>query len=84
VDVQRRGDPGVAEDAADLGDVESEVDDHVVGEGVVQVVEAHRLEAGPRGGAVERPALEVAMRGGVPLPVAKTESPESVKRVVCR
>lgn len=32
---------GVAEDAADLDDVEVDVDDQVAGEGVAQVVEAH-------------------------------------------
>ena len=40
VDVERGRDPGVAEDAADLGDIEAQVDDQVAGEGVAQVVEA--------------------------------------------
>jgi len=51
----------VAKDAADLRDVEPEVDDQVAGEGVAQIVKAHRLEAGRRGGALERAALDVAM-----------------------
>jgi len=36
----------VAEDAADLNDVEADVDDQVAGEGVAQIVEAHP-PAGP-------------------------------------
>lgn len=39
IGVEGDRDPGVAEDAADLGDVEAEVDDQVAGEGVAQVVE---------------------------------------------
>jgi hypothetical protein len=42
VDVEGDRDPGVAEDAADLGDVEAEVDDQVAGKGVAEVVEAQR------------------------------------------
>jgi hypothetical protein len=42
VDVERDSDARVAEDAADLGYVEPEVDDQVAGEGVAQVVEAKR------------------------------------------
>jgi hypothetical protein len=45
VDVEGDCDPGVAENAADLGDVEAEVDDQVAGEGVAQVVEAQRRPA---------------------------------------
>ena len=38
VDIERDGDARVAEDAADLGYVEPEVDDQVAGEGVAQIV----------------------------------------------
>jgi hypothetical protein len=38
VDVERDRDARVAEDAADLGWVEPEIDDQVAGEGVAQVV----------------------------------------------
>ena len=40
--VERDRDPGVAEYAADLCDVEAEVDDQMAGEGVAKVVEAKR------------------------------------------
>jgi len=40
VRVERHARSGVAEDAADLGDVEADVDDQVAGEGVAKVVEA--------------------------------------------
>jgi hypothetical protein len=40
VGVEGHAGAGVAEDGADLGDVESDVDDQVAGEGVAQVVEA--------------------------------------------
>ena len=39
VGVEGHAGAGVAEDAADLGDVEADVDDQVAGEGVAQVVE---------------------------------------------
>jgi hypothetical protein len=45
VGVERDGDARMAEDAADLGRVEPEVDDQVAGEGVAQVVEAKRRPA---------------------------------------
>ena len=45
VDVERDRDARVAEDPADLGRVEPEVDDQVAGEGVAQVVEAERRPA---------------------------------------
>jgi hypothetical protein len=45
VDVERDRDARVAEDAADPGYVEPEVDDQVAGEGVAQVVEAKRRPA---------------------------------------
>jgi hypothetical protein len=38
VDVERDRDPRVAEDGADLGDIQTEVDDQVAGEGVAQIV----------------------------------------------
>jgi hypothetical protein len=40
VGVEGHARAGVAEDAADLDDVEADVDDQVAGEGVAQVVEA--------------------------------------------
>jgi hypothetical protein len=40
VNVECRRDTGVTEDAADLGDIEAQVDDQVAGEGVAEVVEA--------------------------------------------
>jgi hypothetical protein len=53
----------VAEDAADLGDVEAEVDDQVAGEGVAQVVEARRGDdPGACRGALERTALDATGR----------------------
>jgi hypothetical protein len=42
VDAQGRGDLGVAEDAADLRDIQAEVDDQMTGEGVTQIMEAQR------------------------------------------
>jgi hypothetical protein len=41
VRVEGHAGAGVAEDAADLDDVEADVDDQVAGEGVAEVVEAH-------------------------------------------
>jgi len=46
VGVEGHARAGVAEDAADLDDVEADVDDQVAGEGVTHVVEAHP-PAGP-------------------------------------
>lgn len=47
----------MAEDAADPGDVEADVDDQLAGEGVAQVVEAQArsrwIEADVAGGAAE-------------------------------
>jgi hypothetical protein len=40
VDVEGRADAGVAEDPADLDDVEAQVDDQVAGEGVTEGVKA--------------------------------------------
>jgi hypothetical protein len=45
VDAERDRRAGVAEDAADLADVEAQVDDQVAGEDVAQVVEAKRRPA---------------------------------------
>jgi hypothetical protein len=61
----------VAEDAADLGYVESEVDDQVAGEGVAQVVEAKWrpavvVEPGELCGAPERAPADIAMAVGRP------------------
>ena len=39
VGVEGHARAGVAEDAADLGDVEADVDDQVAGKGVAQIVE---------------------------------------------
>jgi hypothetical protein len=66
VDVERDGDARVAEDAADLGWVEPEVDDQVAGEGVAQVVEAKRrpavvIQPGKLGGAREDASADIAM-----------------------
>jgi hypothetical protein len=60
VDVE--GDRGacVAEDAADLADVEAQVDDEVAGEGVAEVVEAKRRSAA----SVEAAALDRVGEGG--------------------
>src|SRR6266508_1404064 len=41
VGVEGHAGAGVAEDAADLDDVEADVDDQVAGEGMAQIVEAH-------------------------------------------
>jgi hypothetical protein len=65
VDVEPDRDAGAAEDAADLGGVEPEVDDQVAGEGVAQVVEAQRrpavlVQAGELCGASGRAAADVA------------------------
>ena len=48
VGVERHARAGVAEDAADLDDVEADVDDQVAGEGMPQIVEAH-----PPAGTIE-------------------------------
>jgi hypothetical protein len=55
VRVEGHARPGVAEDPADLGDVEADVDDQMAREGVAQIVEAHpptvpiqtRVDGGP-------------------------------------
>ena len=57
---------GVAEDAADLGDVEFEVDDEVACEGVSEVVDAEAwlvggVELGVVGGASEAAAFDVSI-----------------------
>jgi hypothetical protein len=54
VDVEGDRRARVAEDAADLADVEGQVDDEMAGEGVAQVVEAKRRPA---------PSVEVGARG---------------------
>ena len=46
VGVEGHAGAGVAEDAADLDDVEADVDDQMAGEGVTEIVEAHP-SAGP-------------------------------------
>jgi hypothetical protein len=66
VDVERDCDAGVAEYVADLGHVESNVDDQVAGEGVAQIVEAKSrpavvVQPGALGGAPEDTAADVAM-----------------------
>jgi hypothetical protein len=62
VGVDVEGDCGacVAEDAADLADVEAQVDDEVAGEGVAEVVEAKRRPAA----SVEAGALDRVGEGG--------------------
>jgi hypothetical protein len=77
VGVEGHARSGVAEDAADLGDVEADVDDQVAGEGVAQVVEAQAplalVKAGLGGGARRSTRLETLWcRKGVPRPVANT------------
>ena len=59
----------VAEQAADLGDIESEVDDQVAGEGVAHVVEAKRrpavvVQPGELGGAPEAASADIAVAVG--------------------
>jgi hypothetical protein len=55
VDVERDRRACMAEDAADLADVEAQVDDEVAGEGVPEVVEAkRRLAASVEAGAFDR------------------------------
>jgi hypothetical protein len=88
VDVERDRDARVAEDAADPGYVEPEVDDQVAGEGVAQVVEAKRwpavvVQRGELCGAPERAAADVAMAVGVPRAVANTQSAPRANRLWC-
>jgi hypothetical protein len=77
VDVEGDRRAGVAEDAADLADVEPQVDDEVAGEGVAEVVEAKRRSA-CRSRRVRVTAWARAVRAtfrwpsGVPSRVAKT------------
>jgi hypothetical protein len=67
VDVEGDRRACVAEDAADLADVEAQVDDQVAGEGVAQVVEAKRRPAAPVEAGASRGAREGGA-GDVPLP----------------
>jgi hypothetical protein len=57
VRVEDHAGSGVAEDAADLDDVETNVNDHVAGEGMAHIVEAHPtawpVEACAGGGAAK-------------------------------
>jgi hypothetical protein len=56
----------VTEDAADLDDVEADVDDQVAREGVAEIVEAHPsarpVEPGVGGGAAEHPLGDVVVQ----------------------
>jgi hypothetical protein len=65
VGVEGHAGASVAEDAADLDDVEADVDDEVAGEGMAQVVKAHPapvlVEAGAGGGAAEHALGDVVM-----------------------
>jgi hypothetical protein len=65
VDVESHARPRVAEDAADLGDVEADVDDQVAGEGVTEVVEAdpssRPVEPGVDGGPTQHPLRDVVV-----------------------
>jgi len=65
VGVEGHARSGVAEDAADLYDVEADVDDQVAGEGVAEIVEAD-APAGPvepcaGGGAAKHPLGDVVV-----------------------
>ena len=67
VSVEGDAGAGVAEDAADVGDVEFEVDDEVAGEGVAEVVDAQAglvgwVEAGVVGGACEAAPFGIPRR----------------------
>ncbi len=68
VGVQRHARSGVAEDGADLGDVESDVNDQMAGKGVAQIVEAHPptwpVEAGAGGSPAEHALGDVVMQEG--------------------
>jgi hypothetical protein len=59
---------GVAKDAADLDDVEADIDDQVAGEGVAQIVEAHPsarpIEAGVAGSPAEHALGDVVVQEG--------------------
>ena len=72
VGVERHAGAGVAEDAADLDDVEADVDDQVARERVAQVVETHPpavvVEPGADGRSAQHPLGDVVVqeRGAVP------------------
>jgi hypothetical protein len=58
VGVERHAGGRVSEDAADLGDVEADVDDQMAGERMAEVVEAHAVHRGVESGAgAAQPAL---------------------------
>jgi hypothetical protein len=65
VGVEGHAGAGVAEDAADLDDVEADVDDQVAGEGVAQIVEAHppavAIETGVGGSAAQNTPRDVVV-----------------------
>lgn len=66
VDIESDGGAGVAEDAADLGDIELEVDDQVAGERVAEVVEAKAppvaaVERGRVSSSLEAATADVAL-----------------------
>jgi len=65
VGVEGHARASVAEDAADLNDVEADVDDQVAGEGMAQVVEAHPpvrpVEPGAGGGAAKHTLGDVVV-----------------------
>jgi hypothetical protein len=65
VGVEGHARAGVAEDAADLNDVETDVDDQVAGEGVAQVVEADAparpIESRAGGGAAQHSLGDVVV-----------------------
>ncbi len=56
VGVEGHARAGMAEDAADLDDVEPDVDDQVAGEGVTEIVEAHPSQVAVEVGVDRCPA----------------------------
>lgn len=82
VDVERRAHLRVPENAADLSDIQAQVDDQVARERVPEIVKAQAgpgsvIEPGQRGGAVQSPGLDVAVpergpRAGVEYPYLLT------------
>jgi hypothetical protein len=88
VDIECDRDARVAEDAADLGYVEPEVDDQVGGEDVAQVVEAKRrphvvVQPGKLGGARQDAPADVAVAvgsatGGREHPVLASREPAAL------